>query len=556
MDDLLSDPDVASDYLEKAEELERLRRIERCSGNLLEFGIEYFSESRNPGNDGNWDGFSVEKAEEAPEFHKNLTHLMDEVATERKNAKVAAAVARSHGKSTWLSKAFPVSEIVYRNRKYVILISETPTVSTANMEWIRSQLKYNKKLREDFGPLLSPKDQSNITDNSEAFIAWTPEDGDNKRQVALMQAASTGQALRGRNWNGSRPDLVIMDDLEDARPGGNSSTPEQREKLMQWMNQTIMPIGDPAGKKTAFVLMGTTVHAASLLMKVLYHRSDFTSQIYRALIKEPKRIDLWEECRDIYIDRDNPKRAKDARKYYEDNMEAMDEGVEVLWEEFQPIWMLMTWKWDNGSKAFNTEFQNNPIDPESQIFNPETFTYYTEDIDYKSDKYIVALGVDPAMGKQRGDYSALTVTAKDKNTGTIYILDSIGEKITPDILIERVVEKVLEYQPTVIAAEAVAAQEFIVDEMKRALMQNGYPAHTRVKKIYHRSRKELRIEAMLPAIENGTIQFSRKHGLLLEQLEQYGTGSNDDLPDSLEFCVSASEDGEAIVRTVKRMNRW
>lgn len=556
MDDLLSDPDVASDYIEKSEELARLRRIDRCSGDLLEFGIEYFSEARNPGNDGNWDGFDVKNAEEAPEFHKNLTQMMNVVATDEINAKVVAAVARSHGKSTWLSKAFPVSEIVYRNRKYVILISETPTVATANMEWIRNQLKYNVKLRNDFGELLSQKDQSNITDNGEAFIAWHSDDSGGKKQVALMQAASTGQALRGRNWNGSRPDLVIMDDLEDARPGGNASTPEQRAKLKDWMSQTVMPLGDPAGKKTAFVVMGTTVHASSLLMTIIHERSDFTSQVYRAIINEPKRMDLWNECRAIYVDRDNSNRAEDARQYYEDNREAMDEGVKVLWEEFQPIWMLMTWKWNNGSKAFNTEFQNNPVDPESQIFNPENFTYYDGEIDYKSDRYSVALGVDPAMGKQRGDFSAIAVTAKDKETGTIYVLDSIGERIKPDVLIQRVVQKVLEYQPTVIAAEAVAAQEFIVDEMKKELVKHGYPANTRVKKIYHRSRKGLRIEAMLPSIENGTIQFKRNHALLLEQFEQYGTGSHDDTLDALEFCVSALSEGEAVVRTVRRMNRW
>jgi hypothetical protein len=31
-----------------------------------------------------------------------------------------------------------------------------------------------------------------------------------------------------------------------------------------------------------------------------------------------------------------------------------------------------------GSKAFNTEYMNNPVDEESMIFNPETFTYWEE----------------------------------------------------------------------------------------------------------------------------------------------------------------------------------
>jgi len=555
LDDMTSD--VLADYFEKARELERLERIHRCEGNLLEFVIEYFSEHRNGGNEGNWDGFEVTDISEAPEFHRELTGMMNEVSTVKPNAKVAAAIARSHGKSSYLSKAFPVSEVVFRKRKYVIIISETPTVAKSNMEWIRNQLKFNRKLREDFGPLLSPKDQSNIVDNGEEFIAWHPDDGGSKRQVALVQAASTGQALRGRNWNGSRPDLIICDDLEDARPGGNASTPEQRSKLRDWFSQTVMPLGDPKGAKTAFVVMGTTVHMESLLMHILYERADFTSKVYRAIIEEPKRLDLWEKCRLIYIDRDNPDRAQLARRFYEDNREEMDEGVKVLWPEFQPIWKLMTWKWDNGSKAFNTEYQNNPIDEESMVFNPETFTYYDRPVDYLSDNYAVSMGIDFAMGKERSDYSAIVTIAKEKSTGTLFVIDAWGERIKPDEFMKKIVEKVIEYQPTVIAAEAQAAQEFFVDELKKALVRVGYPADTRVKKIKHRSRKELRIEAMLPSIENKTIQFNRNHALLLEQFEGYGQGgTHDDVIDGLEMAVSASNEGEVIVRTVRRMNRW
>ncbi|WP_412677031.1 phage terminase large subunit [Bacillus atrophaeus] len=462
---------------------------------------------------------------------------MNVVSSEKVNEKIAAAAPRSHAKSTYLSKAFPVHEIVYRRRKYTIIISETPSVSKANMEWIRNQLKFNKKLRADFGPLLSPQDQANITDNSEAFIAWHP-DGDSRKQLSLVQAASTGQALRGRNWNGSRPDLIICDDLEDARPGGNASTPEQRANLRDWFSQTVMPLGDPKGEKTAFVYMGTTVHMDALLMHVLYKRSDFVTKVYRAIIDQPKRMDLWEQCRLIYINRDNPKRKDDADAFYAEHEDELLEGSRVLWPEVQPLFKLMRWKWDNSSKAFNTEYMNNPIDEESMIFNPEKFTYHSGSIDHM--KYDVSLAVDFAMGKERGDYSAITTVATDKVSGSIYVVDAFGQRLKPDEFLKVIVEKVVKYQPTVIAAEAQAAQEFFVDELKKQLTKAGYPADTRVKKIKHRSRKELRIEALLPSIENGTIQFDRKHALLLEQFEQYGTGAHDDVIDALEMAVSAA----------------
>src|SRR5690606_23583020 len=145
----------------------------------------------------------------------------------------------------------------------------------------------------------------------------------------------------------------------------------------------------------------------------------------------------------------------------------MDEGARVLWPEVQPLYKLMTWKWDNGSKAFNTEYQNNPIDEESMIFNPATFTYWTDKAsayDFTDRKrYEISFGVDFALGKTRGDYSAITVVAYDRELDTFYIVDSFGERINPDGFIAVIVDKVIEWQPDTIAAESQAAQEFFVD---------------------------------------------------------------------------------------------
>lgn len=543
--------DLAVDYVDRAKELARLERIHRCETDLLEFSIEYFG-VRNPGNDGNWEDFDVASVEDAAEFHREITDIMNVVSDELVNAKIAVAAPRSHAKSTYLSKAFPVHEVVYRLRKYIIIISETPAVSKANMEWIRNQLKFNRKLREDFGPLLSPKDQANIRDNGDGFIAWHP-DGDLRKQIALVEAASTGQALRGRNWNGSRPDLVILDDLEDARPGGNAATPEQRRALKDWFAQTVMPLGDPKGKHTAFIYMGTTVHHDSLLMNVLYKRSDFKTKIYRALIEPPTRQDLWEQCRQIYVDYDNPDRQADALAFYHEHEAEMLEGSRVLWPEVQPLIKLMMWKWNNGSKAFNTEYQNNPIDEESMVFNPQTFTYWDDKDpmrDFRNGEYAIYMGVDFAMGKQRGDYSAITVITKHKQTGVVYVVDSYVERAKPDKFIEDICEMTLKWQPDRIAAEAQMAQEFFVDQLKQRLQSVGYPAYKRVEKIQQRTRKELRIEAMLPDIENGKMQFCRRHALLLEQFERYGTGEHDDGPDSLAMALSVTK--KAKVRVIDK----
>ncbi|WP_249260792.1 phage terminase large subunit [Virgibacillus pantothenticus] len=535
--------DVVSDYLDKAYELERLERIHRCESDLLQFAIEYFSEAKNPENDGNWDGFDISDKAQSPEFHREITDIMNTVSTEYINAKIAVAAPRSHAKSSYLSKAFPIHEVVYRKRKYVIIISETPNVSKGNMEWIRNQMKFNRKLREDFGPLLSPKEQSNIQDNSESFIAWYPKEGGFKKQVALVEAASTGQALRGRNWNGTRPDLVVLDDLEDARPGGNASTPEQRAKLKDWFSQTVIPLGDPKGKRTAFVYMGTTVHFESLLMDVLHNNPDFESKVFKAIIEYPKRMDLWDECQRVYTNRDNKNRKEDAEAFFRENEEEMLDGSKVLWEDAQPLFKLMKWKWTYGSKAFNTEYMNNPIDEESMIFNPETFTYWDGKMrleDFFGKEFVIGMGIDFALGKEKGDYPAISVVVKHKEKDLIYVVDSYLERVQIDYFFDVIVEKVKYWQPDIIAADANAMQEVIAGSLEKRLQQEGYPATTRMRKIKNRGKKAIRIEAMKLDIDQGGIRFTRRHQRLLEQFERYGQGAHDDGPDSLQMAVEST----------------
>src|SRR5690606_5088136 len=72
-----------------------------------------------------------------------------------------------------------------------------------------------------------------------------------------------------------------------------------------------------------------------------------------------------------------------------------------------------------------------------------------------------------------------------------------------------------------LAVEAQMAQEFIDDSMPEELQARGYPAHTRLKQIKQRTRKELRIESILPDIQKGSIRFHRKfrNSPELEQFE-------------------------------------
>ncbi|MCA6607446.1 phage terminase large subunit [Bacillus safensis] len=533
------------------DELTKLKRVHRAEVDMLYFFYEYFSEARNPGNPDNLVPTKAVDMDDAPNFHAKLSSILDSVSNRNKTARIAWAASRGHAKSAYLSNAYPVREIVYKKRRMILIISETNAGSIKFIKWVAGQLKYNQKLREDFGEVLYEQKTRNEKDSETAFITTTG---------IKMEATSLGTQIRGFRNGSQRPDLVLLDDLESL---DSNNTPELRQKAKDWLNQDLMPAGDPT--KTAFIFMGTLVHFDSLLNYVLQERRDFIKNSFPAIIKPPKRTDLWAEFERIYKeyvpsdeeveemmqaeseDSMSTPNARAAIRFYEEHKAEMDEGAEVLWPGRFPLPALIIEKVNIGTKAFNTEFMNNPIDEDSQLFKPESFSYWT---DFKLNRkdYAVYMGIDFAMGKERGDFSAIVTIAKHKKTGKIYVIDAYGERIHPDKFLRRIVEKVIEYLPDRIAAESQMAQEFFIDTLKRELVVQGYPAGSRVTKINQRSRKELRIEALMPQIEKGEIEFHRSQTLLLEQFERYGSNWHDDLPDALEMAVSVSKRAKTMLQ--------
>jgi predicted phage terminase large subunit-like protein len=522
-------------------ELIKLKRVHRAEVDMLYFFYEYFSEARNPGNPDNLVPTSRIDMDDAPDFHVKLSRILDSVSNRNRTARIAWAASRGHAKSAYLSNAFPVHEIAFRKRRMILIISETNSGSKKFIKWVAGQLKYNLKLREDFGVLLHEQKMQNEKDSEDAFLTT------NKIK---MEATSLGTQIRGFRNGSQRPDLILLDDLESR---DSNNTPELRQKAKDWLNQDLMPAYDPT--QTAVIFMGTLVHVDSLLNYVLSERRDFIKNKFPAIIEWPERMDLWAEFERIYkeyqpsdeelADMENAEEematpnARAALKFYEENREAMDKGAQVLWPDRFPLTNLFLEKQNYGSKAFNTEFQNNPLDEESQIFHPDRFYYYESGRTFSHKDYYLGMGLDFAMGKQKGDYSALVTVAKHKITKKTYVVDAFLDRLHPDKFLEVITRKVKEFQPDIIGAEAQMAQEFFVDKLKESLQYVGYPAHNRVKKIQQRQRKELRIEAMLPDVENGNIIFNRDHQLLLEHFERYGSRWHDDGPDALNMAVEA-----------------
>jgi len=256
--------EVLSKAIQLKEDRKQAERILRCWTSTLDFMYEYFSDDMNPENENNLipAGISIF---DAPQFHQELTGYLNEFLTDPTN-RIAWSVPRSHAKSTYLSNMFPLYNIVYNLRQFILIISETQDGAKMFTDYVNNQLKENEKLRQDFGEIMSPNSRENVRDNSEKFVTLNN---------IMVASGSTQKQLRGMKFLNARPDMIIMDDLESEK---NTATPELRQKNLIWYTKAVNPLGDP--DRTAFIYMGTLVNPNGLLPYVM-QRADFRCHSFR-----------------------------------------------------------------------------------------------------------------------------------------------------------------------------------------------------------------------------------------------------------------------------------
>ena len=510
--------------------LEKTYRICRSAYDVLFFAYEYFSDDRNPENDSNLIPAGC-SPENAPDVHKELCLMLDGIAWDNHSGKVCYSMPRGHAKSTFVSNVFPIHQCYFDcatdgGRKYILIISETEDLSTKFVEYINSQLKFNKKLRDDLGIIMNESKFDNKKDTGMEFVTI---------KGTMVRAAGMGKALRGARNGAYRPDLVILDDLESM---ANTNTKELREKNLHWYNSVIEPIGVEG--RTAFLYVGTLVHGNGLLPDILT-RIDYESRKYAAIVQEPDNMELWMHYCEILDDKTDEEREAKADAFYEENREEMDKGWKTLWSRWTYS-ALMKKKSTLGTKAFNSEYMNIAYDPDSQIFNEDNIIFFDDRdlIDQWGRK--IPLDVygfwDLAVGKgnKRDDYNAVVIIGRDKLTGVMYVLDAWSAKVPAHKALAVAEQKISEWQPRLFGVETIQMQYEFYRQLQENIMKHGLYS-TRLKACNPKAKKEDRIQILEPLFETGYLRLKRSQRLLLEQLLVFPQGEHDDLPDALASAV-------------------
>lgn len=454
------------------------------------------------------------------ELHKYLFSRLPEIVASPKGENDAIAAPRGEAKSTLVSQLFVLWTIICGIKHYPVIVMDSIDQAYPMLEAIKAELVYNPRLLMDFPDICG------------AGRVWQMGTILTRNDIKV-QVAGSGKKLRGLRHGPYRPDLVVLDDIENDE---QVRSPEQREKLENWLKKTVLPLGT-AGGKLDVIYIGTILHYDSVLSRTLKNPLWRVAR-FKALIRWPDNMSLWDKWEEIL--RNNGADGEMlANTYYQQHRAEMDEGAIVSWSA-RPILALMLIRARDGHATFDAEYQNDPVSGEDAIFAGEGVFHFWVN---RLAEWVFYGACDPSLGKQGAsrDPSALLVGGFNRYTGILDVVEAAIRKRVPDKIISDIIELQQVYRCLVWSIETVQFQEFLRTELIKRSAIAGVPVPARA--VIPHTDKLLRIESLQPHMVNGLIRLHPSQTTLIEQLRHFPKADHDDGPDALHMLWALAVSG-------------
>lgn len=413
------------------------------------------------------------------------------------------AVPRDHAKST-LAKLACILILKYTPLMFLLYTSKTNGIAK---NAIRDILYWLESTQETalYGPVRSVK-------SSETDSLWiieiairdptTPNAPPRYKRV-IMKALGAEQQIRGMLIYNRRPDLIVVDDIEDL----DNTTPDQQAKLDEWF---LGSFRKSWAKSYLVIFIGNMIRKTTLLAR-LSKDPLWNPTVYGALVRDERGAlrPLW------------PGRWT-VEALLAEYMEFRALGRGYIWEA-----EMMNLTQDEILMG-NLDKAVRPIHP-----NPE-------DIEHGF------IALDPAFGETMiHDPSAITVHVKIKGVGVPVVIDSHVERMTEDQIFDKMLEFSYTWGLTTWLIESEAAQKLLLSYFNllmqiRKINQNLFlliPIGTGKK------TKSSRIIVFRNSVSSGSYGIDETQTDLLLKLLEYTVESSehDDLCDSASYGVKGWE---------------
>lgn len=462
-------------------------------------------------------------------LHQYLHQRLPAIVRSPRGERDAIAAPRGEAKSTKVSLVFLLWCVVRKAYHYPLLFMDAFEQAAGMLEAVKVELESNPRLASDFPEAVG------------ATSVWRVGCIVTANDIKI-EAFGVGKRVRGRRHGPHRPDLAILDDIENDE---NSATPQQRDKLQRFVTKAIFSLGPPDDSMDV-IDVGTVLHYDSVLARFLRHPM-WNSKVLRAIIQWPDRMDLWDQWEQLLLTGEDPQAGEAAAaKYFTEHQAEMEAGAVVSWPAVRPLVKLMTKRARDGHEAFDSEQQNDPLAGDDAPF-AHCIQFWVN----RLAEWVFYGACDPSLGLKGAsrDPSALLVGGYQRALGTLNVVAAKIRKRTPDRIIIDIIELQREWQCVMWAIEAVQFQAFLHSELLKRSAKAGIPVPAIAVKPH--VDKLLRIEGIQPFVASGQILLHPSQTELVAQLRHFPKADHDDGPDALEMLWQlATRGGRAFGATV------
>ncbi len=420
-----------------------------------------------------------------PKFHIDVFHLMTSTAVRL----CAFAIPRDHAKTT-LAKLACIKYWLFSSFQFLIYLSNVSALAIAACKDI-IELMESENFKSIYGELKFETKQEGV-----GFYRFTmslpDKSGGFTEKKCILRALGAGQSVRGVNIGHRRPQLAIVDDLEDVE---NIATEELYLKLKRWFYGTFRKCLDKFHHK--IIHIGNMI-ANRCMLKEHCESEYWFSRRYGCLLSngEPLWPDAWPL-----------------------------EKLKLDFNEYLKAGMIDVWF---------TEMMNLPIGAGRGLIRATAINY--KPLPEPSDIEYGFITIDLAISKET--WAHKTVVAVHGWTGDEWMICEVdgGVGIDPILLFDIVVELAFKWSVMLVGIESVAYQASLQYVFPYLALVKNIEGFTFVELRAH-MRKTQRLAGWCAMLKDKQYAIPEGDFIITEQLLAYDPKMKDNDDDYIDACA-------------------
>ena len=384
-----------------------------------------------------------------------------------------------HAKTTGGTVSYGLATLLFRERRFMLLVSDTEAQAMMFLGFFKEHLQNNDALIDLFGLKRDDKGLVKFVKDSESDIIVEMADGHKFR----VMAKGAEQKLRGLIWDGTRPDIILCDDMENDELVMNK---ERREKMKRWFNSALMPCRSATG---IIRIVGTILHMDSLLEKLMPLAYD------KWTVQDP--LKLWSPLK---------KHGWYSVKYRAHN----PDFSHLLWpsrfskKKLQDLKKELT---DQGmADVYSQEYLNVPLDEANAFFKRGDFLDLSkEQREMKLNYYIT---VDLAIAEhQKADYSVFLIAGVDEQR-RIQVRNVLRERLDAREIVDTLIQMQRIYDPVAVGIEEMQISKSIGPFLREEMIRTG--VYLSLYQLKHGGKDKIaRARSMQARLRAGSVYFDK-----------------------------------------------